>query len=86
MMNRRKFRRPMTETGIGEVKSSRKSTGVKMATVPKDQKSVEHSVGSESRRDGVDLTKMLDASSFRVLLTNEVQERRERYPHLKLED
>ena len=32
------------------------------------------------------LTKLLDASSTRALLTNEVQERRERYPHLKLED
>lgn len=78
MKYRRKFLLPLTETGIGEVKSSRKSTGVKTATGGRCGPL------SDRDRDGNVLgpTKLLRLSFVRLLLTDVVEECSKRDPHL----
>ena len=78
MKYRRKFLLPVTETGIGEVKSSRKSTGVKTATGESCARL------SDQDRDGDVLgpTKLLDLALVRLLLTDVVEECSKRDPYL----
>ena len=75
----------MTETGIGEAKSSRKRMGVKMATGVRETRQFRSRDASRfrSKRPCAALTKLLDPSLVCFLLTDEVQERCERYPNLE---
>ena len=78
MKYRRKFLLPITETGIGEVKSSRMSTGVKIETG--EVRGTVNVRGHDWSKFGP--TKFLDLGLIRLPLTNEVEKCSERYPNL----